>query len=334
MKIYLLPSDKIFDFVKKLADDGSVFYPAQEGEKTHFVKFDQDKEFKPSFGAIRTAENIKHFLFPSRDLVAKFPKDAQIKSKKQYLFGVKNCDLRGIDVYDRVFLNTEPVDPAYQKKRGNTLLIAADCPEPEDCCFCNLVGLKPYAEALCDLSFTTVEDGLLFVALSDKGKKLLEENNAFFEEASKEAQQERSRIHRNAEKKLNKINEKPLKENLAGLIENATQEFKHKSREDCVECFACLHACPTCYCFLLSDYEKGKDIERIRTWDACYYAAYARVGGGANPRSSLDDRFWNRFQCKFNYFKSYEGIYSCTGCGRCYRGCSGKIDIREILWKL
>jgi len=84
----------------------------------------------------------------------------------------------------------------------------------------------------------------------------------------------------------------------------------------------------------LSDYKRGKDVERVRTWDACYYSAYARVGGGANPRGKLDERFWNRFECKFNYFYQYEQMYACSGCGRCFRGCSGKIDIREILWNL
>ncbi|HEC77770.1 MAG TPA: hypothetical protein ENI34_01335 [candidate division WOR-3 bacterium] len=334
MKLYLLPSDKILDFVAKLSEDGLVFYPVSEDDKTHLVKFDKDKEFEPDFEKVRTAENIKHFLFPSRAVVAKFPKDTAVKAKKQYLFGIKNCDLRGVDIYDRVFLNAEPVDPLYKKKRENTILISADCPEPEDCCFCNLVGLNPYAEAVCDLNFTKIDSGLLFEAFTKKGEKIIDDNSALFKEATKEDEKERSRIRKNAVKKLNKINEKPFKEDLAERLEKVDEKFKHEIREDCVECFACLHACPTCYCFLLSDYKKGKEFERVRTWDVCYYAAYARVGGGANPRSSLDERFWNRFLCKFDYFKAYEGIYSCSGCGRCYRGCSAKIDIREILWKL
>jgi sulfhydrogenase subunit beta (sulfur reductase) len=141
-------------------------------------------------------------------------------------------------------------------------------------------------------------------------------------------------LRKDAVKSLTVINNKEFASDLPERVENADKETIHNARKNCVECFACLHICPTCYCFLLSDYQKGKDVERVRIWDACYYAAYARVGGGANPRSTLDDRFWNRFNCKFNYYKKYEDIYACTGCGRCLRGCSGTIDIREILWKV
>lgn len=334
MKLYLLPSNNIKSFMEKLAQDGSVYYPVLEDDKTHLVKFTEDKEFEPNFEKIRTAENIKHFFFPSRDVVAKFPKDSKIKAEKQYLFGVKNCDLRGIDVYDRVFLRTDPVDPMYKERREKTIIISADCPEPADCCFCNLVGISPYGADTCDINVTKVSAGLLCEVFTKLGEQVINKNKDLFDEAGKEAPKEREKTRKGALKELDKINEKPFKEDISERIEKAGKKTMQDAQKDCVECFACLHACPTCYCFLLSDYKKGKDIERVRTWDACYYAAYARVGGGANPRSDLVERFWNRFLCKFNYFNEYEGFLACSGCGRCYRGCSAKIDIREILWKL
>jgi NAD-dependent dihydropyrimidine dehydrogenase PreA subunit len=334
MKLYLLPSDNIKNFVKKLAQDGSVFYPVFEDDKTHLVKFAEDKDFEPDFEKIRTAENIKHFFFPSRDVVAKFPKDSRPNVGKQYLFGIKSCDLRGIDVYDRVFIKNEPVDPMYQERREKTIIISADCPEPADCCFCNLVGVSPYGEGTCDINVTKISAGLLCEVFTKRGEQIMSKHQDLFKEVGKDNIKERERIRKDALKRLGKINEKSFKEDIGERIEKAGKETMQDAQKDCVECFACLHACPTCYCFLLSDYKKGKDVERVRTWDACYYAAYARVGGGANPRSDLKDRFWNRFLCKFDYFNQYEGFYACTGCGRCYRGCSGKIDIREILWKL
>ncbi len=334
MKLLLLPSDNIQHFITRLAENGSVFYPVIEDDKVHLNKFDKDKKFEPNFEKIRTVETTKHFLFPSRDVVAKFPKDVQKKTERQYLVGIKNCDLRGIDVYDRVFLNWEPVDFGYKQRRENTIIISADCPEPEDCCFCNLVGLNPFCESISDINFTQVSSGLLFEAITKKGDEIINKMQDLFTGASKEVQQQRDKIRKDAINKLKKINKKSFKKDLPERVKKADKQKIHDARKDCVECYACLHVCPTCYCFLLSDYKKGKNIERVRTWDACYYAAYARVGGGANPRSKLDERFWNRFQCKFNYFNGYEGIYACSGCGRCYRGCSGKIDIREILWNL
>lgn len=334
MKTYLLPSNRISDFITRLAEDGSVFYPVLEEDKAHFVKFDKDKKYEPNFRKIRAVENIKHFLFPSRDVVAIFPKDVHRAPEKQYLLGVKNCDLRGVEVYDRVFLNWEPTDPFYKEKRDNTIIISADCPEPEDTCFCNLVGLNPYGEAVSDINVTEVSSGCLFEVFTPHGEEVVERLKDLLKEASTEDKNDREKIRRNALQKLAQINDKSFTKDLTHRVEHADKRLKHDVRKDCVECHGCLHTCPTCYCFLLSDYKRGKDVERIRQWDACYYAAYARVGGGANPRSTLDDRFWNRFQCKFNYFQQYENIYACSGCGRCYLGCSGKIDIREILWRL
>ncbi len=334
MKSYLISLDKIPNFVDELARHGSVYYPRTEDGKAHFVVHREDAGVEPDFTGIRTAENMKHFFFHSRDVVARFPNDKSSAPPKQYLVGVKNCDMRGIDVYDRVCLKWEPIDPLYRARRENTVIISADCPEPQDCCFCNLVGLTPYAEAVSDVNITRLERCYLFEALSQKGETIIEQTKDLFTEAGKEHLKERDNIRKNAMKIVQKYNARALADDLPARVGRADKKTKHASRQDCVECFACLHACPTCYCFLLSDYQKSRETERVRTWDACYYAAYARVGGGANPRSEIDDRFWNRFLCKFDYFKQYEDIYACSGCGRCWRGCSGKIDIREILWNL
>jgi hypothetical protein len=220
------------------------------------------------------------------------------------------------------------------KRRENTILISADCPEPEDCCFCTLVGLKPYGESVCDINMTPVTKGYVCEVFTEAGDRCITEQERLFSECTRADEKERDEVRAAALKKLSNVNSDSFKDDLSARVAGAGPDVQHRARKDCVECHACLHVCPTCYCFLLSDYQKGKEYERVRTWDACYYAAYARVGGGANPRSELDQRFWNRFQCKFNYFKQYEGFYACSGCGRCYRGCSGKIDIREILWNL
>jgi NAD-dependent dihydropyrimidine dehydrogenase PreA subunit len=330
----LLPRDKILPFIKSLTVDGAVFYPVLENGRTHLIRFDAAREFNPNFSKIRTAENVKHFFFPSRHTVATFPRDEKKSYGEALLFGVKNCDLRGIDVYDRVFAKWEPLDAFYREQRDNILVISADCPEPEASCFCNIVGLNPYGEGICDMNFTQVSKGLFFEVFTKKGEELLAAHREQFTDIGDTDERERAAIRKEAIRQLYKINDKTLKENLPKRVMLADKARIRNARDECVECHACLHGCPTCYCFLLSDYKKGQDVERVRQWDACYYAAYARVGGGANRRSRFDERFWNRFQCKFNYFTQYESIYACSGCGRCLLGCSAKIDIREILWNV
>lgn len=331
MDSYYIPIDKILDFAIKISENSSLFYPVIENNRAFFTRFDKGQEFKPDFTKIRSAHNIKHFLFPDRDPVARFPKDQEPILSSRVLMGVKACDLRGIEVYDRVFLKAEPVDPRYKLARDNTILIAADCPEPEPTCFCNLLNINPFDDHVSDISMTLLGRGYLLQALTERGQTFLNKTASIFSLPSDDDYKRRDDIRNRAIGILSKINPNPLPVKFESRLEKSLPQKTREARADCVECFACLHACPTCYCFLLSDYRQGKDTQRVRTWDACYYGAYARVGGGANPRGRFDKRFWNRFLCKFSYFNDYERMYACSGCGRCFSGCSARIDIRKIL---
>jgi len=333
VSLFLLPRDKLPEIIAKLSENSTVYYPVLEENKAHLTVYGAKKPFHPNFQKIRAAQNIKHLLFPSRDIVAQFPRDRELRPKNQVLLGVKACDLRGIEVYDRVFLNSDPIDQFYQIRRDNTLIISADCPEPEESCFCNLVGIKPYAESVADANISAVKAGYLLESRSPKGVKFIEVIAGLVEKAGEKEENEREETRRQAVKNLARINDRPLPTDLPQRVEKTGSQAIREARNECVECFSCLHACPTCYCFLLNDYQNTVGVERARIWDACYYAAYARVGGGANPRGKFDKRFWNRFQCKFNYFMQHEKIYACSGCGRCWLGCSARIDIRKILGK-
>jgi ferredoxin len=99
----------------------------------------------------------------------------------------------------------------------------------------------------------------------------------------------------------------------------------------CVECGGCNFICDTCHCFLLSDKGDAKENKKLRTWDSCQYANYARVAGGANPLKLRAQRLRFRFTKKFDFFVDNLGMPACCGCGRCIEVCPGKIDIREVL---
>ncbi|MEO0078746.1 MAG: 4Fe-4S dicluster domain-containing protein, partial [candidate division WOR-3 bacterium] len=146
----------------------------------------------------------------------------------------------------------------------------------------------------------------------------------------------RASSRRAAVETLGRLNPKPLNPDLSRAVADrlGDEQFWTRHAAGCVECYGCLMGCPTCYCFLLYDRAKEAGLERTRVWDACYEAAYARVGGGANPRAEFLRRFANRFDCKFNQFRNDHGFYACSGCGRCYRACMGKIDIRKVLAEL
>jgi len=282
-----------------------------------------------AFQRIRPSESLKTFLFPPSEFVASFPKKVRKSIPEQIVIGAKRCDILGSEVYDHVFTEGEFKDPFYIERKQQFLIISVDCPKPEDSCFCNLVGLKPWVEGGSDCNLSPISDGYIIEAFTKKGKDFIKKNGDLLTDGSESQIKERN-ISRN---KVLKILEDTNKGK--NLITNISQDkkFWQDKVNGCVECFGCLHACPTCYCFLLYDVKEKKGFNRIRVWDGCYYAAYARVGGNINPRADFLARFKNRFLCKFDYFKQYYDMVACSGCGRCLKGCSANIDIREVVWQ-
>jgi NAD-dependent dihydropyrimidine dehydrogenase PreA subunit len=291
----------------------------------------------PALQRIRAAEPVKSFLFPARQQVASFPEEfAPAEPERQILFGVKNCDVIPLQVHQKILMEGEFADPFYTARRRNTAVIAADCPVPEETCFCNLLGLTPYATEGADIVLSVVDDAYLVQTLTPQGEELVNLAAGAFGPATDVQKARRAEIRKSAVAGLQRVNPKPWNPDLPRAIaaKMADHAFWQKHAATCVECFGCLFGCPTCYCFLLSDRPEGSGVARTRIWDACYEAAYTRVGGGANPRGEFLKRFANRFECKWKEFKNDHGFYSCSGCGRCFKVCMGKIDIRKVLGEL
>lgn len=318
----------------------TVIVPVTLEGKAHFVKYHSDISPDLPLERIRACENLKHVFFPQRERVAAFGGKFDKPIGDLIILGAKACDMRALEVYDKVFLDPASVDPFYRERRQKTVIISTDCPVPEPTCFCNLVGLDPYVAKGSDLNITPMAPGYLVEMLSPAGEHFVSEYRALFQEATEEEVAARGTSRKEARKALDSINRNAFKKDLSEIIEkNEDIEFWQKPQNGCVECFACLDICPTCYCFLLyevreNDPGKKERFGRVKIWDACYRASYARVGGGANPRAGFTERFRNRFACKFEYFRKYHDFYACSGCGRCRSGCTAEIDIREVLARL
>ncbi len=319
-----------------------VFFPTVIEDGVHWrrlVADDLEADAEgPDWGLerIRASEPVKSFFFSPRERVASFPEKMAVgDAEPRILFGAKACDVAALEVHRKMFLEGEFKDEFYEQRRKNTLIVTADCPEPADTCFCNLVGNHPYAaddkQAGSDVVLSVVKGGWLLEAITEAGAQLLV--SAATVEATEAQKAARADRRRQADAKLKEINPNPFVADLPDRVAKRSEDhaFWAKHAADCVECYACLMACPTCYCYLLYDKAKEQGMERTKVWDACYVAAYARVGGGANPRSEFVKRFYNRFFCKFSHFKTWQGMYACTGCGRCTAACMGKIDVRKVL---
>jgi len=346
MAILFLPKEKFRSWLSKLSQGFKVYYPTEIENKTHYKKLDENSLNDPYFPydktlkKIRPIESIKGFFFKPNEKVGgledNLPLSLEIDKIPQIIIGAKNCDLRPLMVHQKMYLENEFGEPFYKAQRERTFIIAADCPIPEQTCFCNLLGLKPYPETGADVIMTIISNGYIFETTSEQGEKLLRDNDHLFFEAGSADLAERDAQRNKAVSILETINPKHWRSDLIKAIdERKDEQFWQEQAKDCVECFGCLMVCPTCFCFLLIDQPtKNNSFERRKIWDACYYLAYARVGGGMSPRPEFWKRFRNRFHCKFMNFTNDYGFNACSGCGRCFSVCMGKIDIRKILEKI
>ena len=344
MAKYLLSHANVRQWLSRLLTRYAVFVPLEKEKQVHWHRLEirdletQPDALTPALRRIRASEPVKSFMMQPRQRVAGLPDSVEPDDKTpRVLLGLKNCDVVPLRVHDRILANGEFKDPFYLAQRKNTILVVADCPAPEDSCFCNLLGLTPYAGYDADAVLSVSEDTWL-LDVEERAKELVEAASDLFRMAGETDPEitRREEERKAAVAALNRINPKPWNPDLAAVVaaRRSDASFWQKHAEKCVECFGCLMGCPTCYCFLLYDQARDQGLDRTRVWDACYLAAYARVGGGANPRVEFVKRFANRFVCKFSDFKNDHGMFSCSGCGRCFKSCMGKIDIRKVLGEL
>ncbi len=239
------------------------------------------------------------------------------------VFGVRPCDARGVKLLDTLFLDTNPVDSFYARRRGNTTLIGLACKELSPTCFCTSVGGAPDDAHDMDIMLYETEGGYLAEAVTEKGRFLIPGGE------------------------WRETTDSPRQSTYSGQFpvpgkgkwpEHFNDEYWTKTSERCLSCRACAFVCPTCRCFAVRDeMVKPGEFERIRCWDSCAGENYRRVAGGHKPRAEKSERLRNRFFCKFYYYPEQYGLgtaSACTGCGRCIEVCPAGVDITEALMDL
>ena len=343
MAVFLVSSSDFNGLLGKLSTDYELYAPVEVADNFHCQKIDPDSLGKVIYNSFRTSEPLKSFFLSLKERVAVYPKASppEEPSAERIIVGAKACDLKALETSDHVYYEEEFLDSFYISKRENTVLVSGDCTSCKDSCFCTLVGIAPHPEKGFDLNLSPVKGGFLVETGSPRGEEIVNQNESLFKKASPQKMEERER---NREVLRKEVEEKNREFALKGshqevLKKNFESKVWEEEAEPCVECAACTHTCPTCYCFLLSDEatktgEGETSYQKMRSWDACQYPMFARVAGGANPRKRRLERLRHRYAHKFDYFLDNCNILACTGCGRCIEACLGKIDMRKIFKRL
>jgi heterodisulfide reductase subunit C len=334
--VFVTKLKSLFDAV---AEEMTLYVPKKLGEYYSFSRYDPSDSTDPEFNNIRASSPAKEFLFPMRELAATFG-GGQAPSEKKIepfaVFGLKNCDLRSIRVLDCVFAEDEFLDPFYVARRESMFIIAGDCFDPAQTCFCNLFEGQPFAREGFDLNLSKVKDGFIVEAGSEKGTRFIKDHGRIFTDVPSDVVAVRDENRKQAQARLDEINaEYALDNPIKDIVENSYDSpIFEEEAGTCVECQACTRVCPTCHCFYLYDSKQKDYFAKTKIWDSCLRRDYATVAGGQNPRKILGDRSQQRLLHKFVYFLERYGIEMCVGCGRCIEGCAGGTKMREVLKKL
>ncbi len=338
--IYYIEAAKLEDFLNQLRENANVFVPRAKEESSEETDYSYQNLIPKAtfvFNPYRAIEPLKSFFTWPRDSVCDyFTQDKEIiQPQKAVIVGVKSCDLAAHRIQDFVFLEGVEVDSLYRLRRENTVIISSDCTAFKQVCFCLALDILPHPEEGFDLNLSPLNEGYLVEVGSTKGEGLLKEYAQYFIPAKDTQIVARSSKRKSLIERLKKHllpQNIPAKEGLQALVKqgygsSTWSEFMLT----CVECGGCNLVCDTCHCFLLSERKEGNQHEKLKLWDSCLYANYARVAGGANPLRTRSQRLRNRFTKKFDFFMDNLGLPACCGCGRCIEVCPGKIDIREVL---
>ena len=333
--MYKIAKENLSALFQCIAEDKALYLPVNNGGQVNFAAWTEDAQV--DLDTLKSVKSPKDAFFPqSENLYTCYREGKKIKIEPEELqnqnfvvFGMKACDVKGVEVLDKVFLS-EPVDSFYAARRAHGTIVAMACHEPEETCFCKVFGID-CAEPVADVATWMVEGELYWKALTEKGEAL---TNAV---ASLLTETDDAKVE--AEKAaIRAIVEKLPYSNLSlegwnGEVLN--EKFNSPVWEDlykpCLACGTCTFVCPTCQCYDIKDYDTGHGVQRYRCWDSCMYSDFTMMAHG-NNRTSQMQRFRQRFMHKLVYFPANnDGMYSCVGCGRCVEKCPASLNIVKVI---
>ncbi|MCS7180598.1 MAG: 4Fe-4S dicluster domain-containing protein, partial [bacterium] len=292
-KLYISLTDWI-KFLRGKIEERIIYAPIDNEGLLFYEILNEGNIEKVVYNRARPVEPLKLFLYPFKERT--YPELENIP--QIVVIGPASCDLKGTEILDRVFKDSEFKDPNYFKRKENTLIISIDCKNPYKTCFCTVVGVRPYPEENYDLNLSFIENGFIIEIGSEKGRNFIGEDTRFYnvtESQIKILNEER----KNVIQKIEEINEEyNLKnfENLKGMFQKEYWD-KQVDVKNCVSCGSCTSNCPTCVCFLLEDTSEKDAFKKVKVWDSCLFPGYAKMASGETPRPTLYERYANRLLC-------------------------------------
>ena len=333
--MYKIAKENLASLYALINETKELYLPVEVAGQTNFAAY--TAEARVDLDTLKTVKSPKDVFFPqSENLYTCNKEDNKLKITPEKLvdapfvvFGMKACDIKGIEVLDRVFLS-DPVDSFYAARRANGIIVGLACHEPEESCFCKVFGVD-CTEPAADVATWMIEGELYWKALTEKGEALTETVKALLTETCEsKVEAEKSTVKAIVEKlPYSNLSLEGWNGNV--LTEKFNDALWNELYKPCLACGTCTFVCPTCQCYDVQDFDNGREVRRFRCWDSCMYSDFTMMAHG-NNRNSQMQRFRQRFMHKLVYFPANnDGMYSCVGCGRCVDKCPASLNIVKVI---
>ena len=251
----------------------------------------------------------------------------KIEPPKFAFLGVRACDLAAMRVQDRVFISGPYVDPIYQARRKQSLVIAVNCTQAATTCFCTSMGTGPECTSGFDLALTELPDGFVIEAAAAAGADILASSADQRSDSSSNC----ARHKRAATSAVDQIERHLDTTDIRDLLlSNLDHPRWDDVAERCLSCTNCTMVCPTCFCSSVEEVSDlaGEHVERHRHWDSCFNFDFSYINGG-NVRDNVGSRYRQWLTHKLASWVDQFDTSGCVGCGRCITWCPVGIDLTE-----
>lgn len=326
--------EKLDSLFAAMAERGDLYLPVEGKRGTDYKKWEKGDVYST---AVNSGRSPKDIFFPQSENLMDFKVegknieiiDTRREAEDFVIFGVRACDVKSIEVLDRVFLK-EPADSYYENRRSHAVIMSMACHKPAETCFCSTFNINP-AEPMGDVA-CYIDGGMLYMKPeTERGEALLATLSEMTSEVSEHAV---DAAKAEITERMSKLPLATLKADAFGAGKTQ-QYFNHpawsKLSEACLGCGTCTFVCPTCQCYDIKEFHAAESVKRFRCWDSCMYSDFTQMSAG-QPRLTQTERFRQRFMHKLVYYpENNDGLFSCVGCGRCLKRCPIGMNIVKVM---
>lgn len=333
--MYKIQKENLNALYTAIAEQNDLFLPVKTAGQVNFGLWTEEADV--AIDTLKTVKSAKDIFFPQSESLYQVRREegklniqgADLCQTPFVVFGIRGCDVKGLEVLDKVFLS-EPVDSYYAARRQMGTVVSMACGRPETSCFCKVFGVD-CTEPEGDVVTWLVGDTLYWEAKTEKGEALTAQIENLLEKTDVSAVEAEKQNIRAIVEKLPYSHLSLKKWGADAADKNFDSPIWEQLYSPCLACGTCTFVCPTCQCYDIKDYNTGAGVQRYRCWDSCMYSDFTMMAHG-NNRTSQMQRFRQRFMHKLAYFPANnDGMFSCVGCGRCVDKCPSHLNIVKVI---